>query len=280
MHSFPREISDAMTANDDRHVLATDLDGTLIPLEGNRQNRADLASVAAHLSSRKMLLAFVTGRHFESVSQAIREHGLPLPDWIICDVGTSVFRQQASGEFASVEAYQEHLGELIASLSIDELKSRLKTVQGLRIQEPEKQGRFKLSYYADASRLDELVALVERELRRDDAPYSIIHSVDPFTGDGLIDLLPAGVSKAYALAWWTEFVDLDPQAIIFAGDSGNDLAALTAGYRAILVGNADPDLARRVTQRHHDRGWKDRLLLASNPATSGVLEGLRWFQDS
>ncbi len=269
-----------MNEKADRHVLATDLDGTLIPLDDNRQNEADLKAVASYLSMHHMLLTFVTGRHFESVSHARQQYGLPLPNWIICDVGTSIFERQPSGEFAAVEAYQEHLGQLIASLPIRELESRLRFVDGLRIQEPEKQGRFKLSYYADASRLSELVGATERELERDDAPYSIIHSVDPFTGDGLIDLLPAGVSKAYALAWWTEYVELNPTAIIFAGDSGNDLAALTAGYRAIVVGNADRSLARQVTQLHREQGWKDRLLLASNSATSGVLEGLRWFQSS
>ncbi len=266
-----------MNKTADKRVLATDLDGTLIPLDGNHQNQVDLKILASHVAERGMLLVFVTGRHFESVRQAIDEYELPQPDWILCDVGTSVFERQASGEFDLVEAYQNHLSQRIASLPIQQLTARLGTVDGLRMQEPEKQGRFKLSYYADASRLSHLVGEIQQELHRDDAPYSIIHSVDPFTGDGLIDLLPAGVSKAYAMAWWTEYVELNPKSIIFAGDSGNDWAALTAGYQAILVGNADRSLARQVAQLHQERGWKDRLLLASNSATSGILEGLDWF---
>jgi hypothetical protein len=55
-------------------------------------------------------------------------------------------------------------------------------------------------------------------------------------GNGLIDLLPTNVSKAHALAWWVDHARMMPDSIVFASDSGKELAALTAGYRAILVG--------------------------------------------
>ncbi|MCA9201251.1 MAG: hypothetical protein KDA87_27105, partial [Planctomycetales bacterium] len=58
----------------------------------------------------------------------------------------------------------------------------------------------------------------------------------------------------------------------------NDWAALTAGFRAILVANADRDLAQRVFQFHQEHGWQNRLFLATQPATSGVLEGCCWFE--
>ena len=104
--------------------------------------------------------------------------------------------------------------------------------------------------------------------------------VDPFTGEGLIDFLPQGVSKDYALRWWVEHTGRDEQTILFAGDSGNDLAALTAGYRSIVVANADESVAQAVSDAHQNAGWEDRLFLAQKPATSGVLEGLRHFQAS
>jgi hydroxymethylpyrimidine pyrophosphatase-like HAD family hydrolase len=148
----------------------------------------------------------------------------------------------------------------------------------LRLQEPEKQGRFKLSFYTDAGRLDELVARVQRELEKSLAPYTIVPSIDPFNGDGLIDVLPATVSKAHALEWLVQHMGSSREAVVFAGDSGNDLAALTAGYRAVLVGNADPLIAEQACQVHGESGWKNRLYLARGQATSGVLEGCRWFR--
>ena len=138
----------------------------------------------------------------------------------------------------------------------------------------EKQGRFKLSFYAHAADLAQLVSRIQRDLDQAAAPYSIIHSVDPFNGDGLIDLLPAGVSKAHALSWWTKHTGRSPEDIVFAGDSGNDLAALTAGYRAIVVGNADRELAEQVRTAHQKAGWKNRLYVASGRSDERCSGGL------
>ena len=258
-------------------VLATDLDGTLIPLNQDPHNQSDLRVLSEQFQDRGNSLIFVTGRHFESVSQAIKDFQLPIPEWIICDVGTSIFQRQESGEFTLVTAYQDYQDQIIAAMPIDSLREKLETIDGLRLQEPVKQGRFKLSFYADATQLETLVDHVQDVLTKTDAPYSIINSVDPFNGDGLIDLLPATVSKALALEWWTEKNGYDPANIVFSGDSGNDLAALTAGYRTILVGNADRRLAQRVYDLHQASEWKNRLYLAQGTATSGVLEGCRWF---
>ncbi len=258
-------------------VLATDLDGTLIPLEGNVQNRADLQVLATQLELNAVQLVYVTGRHLASVVEAIDGFQLPTAGWLIADVGTSIYKRQVTGEFQPVEAYQRHQEQLIASMPIDVLRQRLEPIEGLSLQEPEKQGPFKLSFYTDAADLDGQVERVRWQLDQTHAPYSIIHSVDPFSGDGLIDLLPAGVSKAHALAWWVQNSHLRDQGIVFAGDSGNDLAALTAGYRSIVVGNADRSLAKQVYQAHRDSGWENRLYLARAQATSGVLEGCRWF---
>jgi hydroxymethylpyrimidine pyrophosphatase-like HAD family hydrolase len=258
-------------------ILATDLDGTLIPLDADPQNQADLQTLAREFATRNLTLIYVTGRHFASAMQAIRDCRLPPPAWLICDVGTTIFQRQASGRFELVDAYRQHQDQIIAPLPIDTLRQQLLSIDGLRLQEPESQGRFKLSFYADAARLDDLVARLQRELEQRAAPYSMIPSTDPFTGDGLIDLLPATVSKEHALAWWVQHSGANPDAVVFSGDSGNDLAALTAGYRAILVGNADRSVAQQVYESHRESGWKDRLYLARGKATSGVLEGCRWF---
>ena len=109
------------------------------------------------------------------------------------------------------------------------------------------------------------------------APFWTIDSVDPFNGDGLIDFLPKGVSKAYALRWLAEHQQWPHESVVFAGDSGNDLAALSEGFLAIVVGNADRQVAREAESAHARAGWRRRLYLAEKGATSGVLEGCQWF---
>ena len=270
-------MPDQPVTPDGRRVLATDLDGTLIPLDGDEQSQSDLRTLAEHLAHADITLTYVTGRHFESVAKAIEQFQLPQPDWVICDVGTSIYERTESGEFRPVEAYQRHQERIVAGMSTAALREQLESINGLRIQEEEKQGRFKLSFYANAAELNHIVDRIQRELDTTSTPYSIIHSVDPFNGDGLIDLIPATVSKAHALEWWARQTRLSPDAIVFAGDSGNDLAALTAGHRAIVVGNADHNVVQRAYNEHREAGWKNRLFLARGNATSGVLEGCRWF---
>ncbi|MEZ6089425.1 MAG: HAD family hydrolase [Pirellulaceae bacterium] len=194
---------------------------------------------------------------------------------IICDVGSTVCRVDRDGKCHVVEAYVARLQEIVGSSSFESLHDDLRSIETLRLQEQEKQGRFKLSYYTDAARLQETVEKVLARIKGQ--PFGMISSVDPFNGDGLIDLLPANVSKAFALRWWCEHLDRDPMDIIFAGDSGNDLAVLTAGYRAIVVGNADRSVVEEATISHRKSGWSGRLHVASASATSGVLEGCRFF---
>lgn len=261
-----------------RRVLATDLDGTLIPHSSDQQNLEDLRTLTAQLKRDRVMLVYVTGRHFQSVLQAMGEFHLPTPEWVICDVGTSIFQRHESGEFSLLEAYQQHQEQILTSMPIQVLRRQLESIETLRLQPEGNQGQFKLSFYVQADQLDRLARHVQAQLDRTNAPYSIVASVDPFTGAGLIDLLPSTVSKAHALRWWAEHTKLSEESIVFAGDSGNDWEAFTAGYRTIVVGNADHRLAQRVHAAHQDAGWRNRLCLARGSATSGLLEGCRRFQ--
>ncbi len=258
-------------------ILATDLDGTLIPLPQHGQHVADLRRLAELLAAHRVPLVFVTGRHLASVESAIAEHQLPSPQWILSDVGTTMWIA-GEGEFTQFEAYRAHLAELIADFPLAELQGRLRDWPDLQLQEPKNQGAFKLSFYSNAELCAGLADRLRTALRDWQAPYSVIDSLDPFTDRGLIDLLPREVSKAYALDWWCQHaVSMAPEAVLFAGDSGNDLAALVAGYRSIVVANAHESLALQVQRAHQQAGWQDRLYLAEVAATSGVLAGCHWF---
>ncbi|MFN3152398.1 HAD-IIB family hydrolase [Bremerella sp.] len=258
-------------------VLATDLDGTLIPLQDKPENKADLVKLEEALKENSVTLTFVTGRHLASVQDAIERYALPKPNWVICDVGTSIYQRTDGGSFEIAQAYVDHLKGIVGEISTTKLREEFASLSSLRLQEEEKQGPFKLSFYCDAKRLHAVHDEVLQQLTHRRLPYSLISSVDPFTGDGLIDLLPTDVSKAHALQWWTDHAGMDNKQLVFCGDSGNDLAAMTAGYRTIVVGNASPELMETVHQHYESRMQVDRLYLAEKPATSGVLAGCRHF---
>lgn len=258
-------------------VLATDLDGTLIPLKDNTKNEEDLIQLECALQENNVTLTFVTGRHLESVQDAIQRHALPSPDWVICDVGTSIYQRMHDGSFQITQPYYDHLQSIVGETSTSRLREEFASFDRLRLQEEEKQGPFKLSFYCDAKQLHAVHDEVLNLLAHRRLPYNLISSVDPFNGDGLIDLLPTDVSKAYALQWWTDHAGMDNKEIVFSGDSGNDLAAMTAGYRTIVVGNASPELMETVHQHYESRLQVERLYLAEQSATSGVLAGCRHF---
>lgn len=269
-------------------VLATDLDGTLIPLEEHAQNRTDLRALESQLAGHQLQLVFVTGRRFESAVEAITQYDLPIPEWILCDVGTSIYQVDSSSpaqsdvskRFRYSETYHAHLTSRLGEHSTVTLQQRLKSLAAklsLQTQESEKQSPFKLSYYADALRLTEIHAQLESYLSEHGLPYSIVSSEDPFNGDGLIDFLPKGVHKGHALQWWSSHTAMDDEHIIYAGDSGNDLAAFNSGYQSIVVANADRSVLATCQRHHMSEGWTGRLYAAQRPATSGVLEGLLHF---
>jgi len=258
-------------------LLATDLDGTLIPLAGDSEHHQALTLLTDLLKRHEMSLAFVTGRHFASVQNAIREHQLPLPDWILCDVGTSAYVRCADGKFRHVDRYAQTLHEITGGVEQQSLLDLAATIPNLRLQEPEKKSTFKISFYASPECLDEVVSQIDEQLIALNAPYQIISSIDPFTNDGLIDLLPTGVTKAFALEWLCRESALAQRSVIFAGDSGNDLAAFNAGYNTVIVGNAATSIVEQVQEAHRRAGWSNRLYHAAQQATSGVLEGVQHF---
>ncbi|QDT12172.1 Mannosylfructose-phosphate phosphatase [Planctomycetes bacterium K23_9] len=253
------------------------MDGTFIPLEGNADNVRDLAVLGQQMNRHQIDLVYVTGRDFALVNDAIDTYQLPAPMWVICDVGAAIYHRGESGDYDLLAEYRSHLSRIVATVGTAALLEPFSEIAGLRKQEESKQSEFKLSFYADAKHLDKTAGLLQNLVSEMKLPYEMIASVDPFTGDGLIDLLPRGVSKASALDWWAKHVGCHRQSIVFSGDSGNDLAALTAGYRSIVVGNASASLIEKVQQKHRSSAWDNRLHVAQASATSGVLEGLEHF---
>jgi sucrose-6F-phosphate phosphohydrolase len=261
-------------------LLATDLDGTLIPSPDSAhdsEQRLALMKLRDFATRGQLEIVFATGRHLQSVLDAIDEEGLPTPDWVICDVGSTVCSSE-KGVYRVNDEYLRHLNDITGDCDAQSLHLLLGPIKSLRIQEPEKQQTCKLSYYCDTDDLEPSVEQIEEALCERGLPFGVVSSLDPIDGYGLIDVLPQGINKAYALRWWSNWRGLDPDQIVFAGDSGNDYAALASGFRGILVGNAPPKLVRRLQSHHEQSGTKDRIYYSKSPYTAGVLEGCIHFE--
>ncbi len=259
-------------------VLATDLDGTLIPLEGSHSNEAALAALRNARLEKKLKLIYATGRHYESVLEAMQTWQLPVADWIVCDVGASIFHYNSDKvEYESFPLYSKHLEDITMGTDRRKVVTALEPVTGLQVQTADRQQRFKISYECTPEMLDKILVVINQILVDKELPFSAIGSVDPFEGCALIDVLPKNVSKAYALIWLSTHAEFCPDEVVYAGDSGNDTAALTSGFRAIVVGNASEGLATTVKAFMERRNLTGRLYFAKGNATTGVLEGCRHY---
>ena len=91
--------------------------------------------------------------------------------------------------------------------------------------------------------LDEVEARIEG--RFDEV---LIYSYDSQDDKGLLDVQPNSATKQTALEYVALAHDCSKTDVVFCGDSGNDIFPLTAGFRGVLVRNADEQLVTGVTQ--------------------------------
>jgi HAD superfamily hydrolase (TIGR01484 family) len=248
----------------------------LIPLERDANRLRQVSELVASIEATPSLqLAYVTGRHLSLGLQGIAEVGLPEPSWFVCDVGTSVYRKTEAG-FAIDEAYRAQMRAAFGGLAGEDVRSAIGSVEGIALQEDEKQSEFKVSYYTEG-RHEAFVDVVRARLEAAGAQINLVASFDPVSERGLLDVLPAGVAKDFAVRYLHDHTGVDESRLVYAGDSGNDRAAMLAGYRVIVVGNADGALKEDLGAESAVRGITDKIYFAEHPYARGVLEGLRHF---
>lgn len=76
-------------------------------------------------------------------------------------------------------------------------------------------------------------------------------------GDGIIEAVPKGTSKATGIAWLCEHLDISKEDTYALGDSINDLEMLSFAGHSIAMGNASQvakDAAEYVTSHIHEDG--------------------------
>ena len=265
-------------------LLCSDLDRTVLP-NGPQEESPDARPLLCALCERPdVTLAYVSGRHKELLRQAISTYAIPAPDYAIGDVGTTIY-DGIGGRWAPWQAWSAEIGGDWGPMERHDLERLFSDISALRLQEPEKQNTFKLSYYADMivdkdPLLDEMAA----RLGGVGVQASLIWSLDEAAHTGLLDVLPARATKLHAVRFLMERKGFTEQQTVFCGDSGNDLPALTSGLQAVLVRNAREEVRQLAKEGVAARGAEDQLYLAcggfldmNGNYSAGVLEGVCHF---
>ncbi len=219
---------------DKEMVLATDLDGTF--LGGTDEARKRFYTWIENNRDRVGLI-FVTGRDPGFIVQQVR-NGLPAPEYVIGDVGTTIASFDASGLVAPIEDLEAEIADLWGQSSTT-VPNALRSISGLK---PQSTGfRYRVSYDLDPELFDPRALDIVAEL-----------GLDALISDNrFFDVLPKGVSKGPSLLRLLAYLGVTNARTLVAGDTLNDLSMLELGLPAVAVGGSEPSLIERVKDYEH-----------------------------
>lgn len=262
-------------------LLCTDLDRTLIP-NGDQPESPGARELFSRLVLQpNVTLAYVTGRHRALVEEAMAAYQLPQPDYVIADVGSTIY-QVKSGNWTNWVRWEQELGRCWGSSVHADIQALFSDLGALQPQEQEKQGRYKLSYYLSVPEgPKELEQEMYARLKDAGIQATLIWSVDETTATGLLDVLPRAASKQHAIEFLMATMGFGLDNTVFAGDSGNDLAVMVSPIKSVLVANATDQVRRKALADAAAVGQSDTLYLAhgyfygmNGNYSAGILEGV------
>ncbi|MDK9709436.1 MAG: HAD-IIB family hydrolase [Desulforhopalus sp.] len=262
-----------------RLLLCTDLDRTLLP-NGAAPESAGARELFTQLANRDdVVVAFVTGRHLALVKKAIADYSLPLPEIIVADVGTTIYRSNRAG-WRRMKSWDHLLDADWRGLSWRDIDRLVGNIAGLSRQEEAKQGKYKLSFCLSLT-IDPQPVLcwLETRLRAAQINAALVWSIDEEKETGLIDLIPQCAGKLPAIRFVMHQYGFSLKGVLFAGDSGNDLDVLQSDIPSVLVANAHPVVKQQVTSStvaslHIASGG---YLGMNGNYAAGILEGAAYF---
>ena len=207
------------------HMLATDLDGTLVGDE------MALRSLLQYYEEQpyEISFAYVTGRHLASALSLIETEGLPAPDILIADVGTSVY---VGEHFIEDAEWTARMKANWHPIQIAEVAARFPQLKRQSLPN-EKRVSYTMQSGGESIFYQLEEALIEERL-----PHKLIVS-----SNRDVDILPLNSGKGEALQYVIRKYAHDDVQVLIAGDSGNDLDMLSLEYPSVIVGNAQEELA-------------------------------------
>lgn len=231
-------------------LLATDLDGTF--LGGSIDDRLKLYQIIKE--NRDIQLVFVTGRGLESVIPLLNDPTIPIPQYIIADVGATVC------DGATLAAIDEIQHEIERNWpSVYELQEAFSAIPSLVYQGVPQQRR--CSYY-----YDENTNLVKVHAIAEQKGCDVVTSVDKY-----LDILPKGVNKGSTLKKLVAHLEISARDVLVAGDTLNDLSLFQTGYQGVAVGESEIALLE-ATEGFSNVYQADRL------GAGGILESMENYE--
>lgn len=237
-----------------QHAFITDIDNTLL---GQRAGQEALVQWLID-NIGYTIFGIATGRSIESAVDILRKNRIPIPDVLITSVGSEI--HYGVRRIPDI-GWANHIRHLWRR---DDVVKTMQALPGLRLQAPENQREFKISYLVDAASMP-AVEQISQHLRAHGLHAQVIYSHGEF-----LDILPARASKGHAIRYLSYKWGLPLSHFLVSGDSGNDIEMLVGDTMAVVVGNYSTDL-------NHLKGMP-QIYFAQAPYAYGILEGMQHYR--
>ena len=268
-------------------LICTDLDRTLIPNGEQPESPQARLLFRQLVSNSQITLAYVTGRDQVLVQEAIAEYELPVPNFVIADVGSTIYEIK-NNQWLRLTDWDNQISVDWQHKTQTDLVNFFADFDHIKLQEISKQGLHKLSYYVSLNaELEPIVTKIQAKLTAEKIQANIIWSIDEKAHVGLLDILPLSANKYHAIAYLMKSQNFTLDNTIFSGDSGNDLDVLMSPIKSILVANAHLDVKEKIQSAMNQVGLKDSIYIAQGKSSklngnysAGILEGIfHYFPD-
>ncbi len=233
-------------------LMITDIDNTLV---GDNESMARLIEL---LESYRKNLAWgvATGRSLELTIESMTEYNIPMPDILICSVGTEIYY---GPDLRMDKGWQRHISH---KWKPEQVKAALESLEFLSSQEAEGQRSHKISYIMSDN--PEYLTEVHRKLREEKLWCQVIYSHHQY-----LDILPYRASKGRAIKYLKYKYEFPSRRVMVAGDSGNDEDMLRGKNNGLVVGNHSEELEIL-------RG-RPRVYFSSKKYAAGIIDGLIYY---
>ncbi len=239
------------TIADKDMVLATDLDGTF--LGGSDADREKFYQFIEN-NRHRIGLVFVTGRDPGFITNLTKKEGIPKPDFVVGDVGTTIAAVGDDHYLSPITELEKEIANAWGD-SGSRVQVALNNVSGLRLQSSG--FRYRVSYDMDPDTFDSTALDIVAEL-----------GLDALISDNrFFDVLPKDVSKGPSLLRLLEHHGIENRKCLVAGDTLNDLSMLALGLPAVAVGGSEQALLDKVSDLDH-------LHVAQGIGVAGIAEAI------
>ncbi len=235
-------------------TLISDIDGTIL---GDSQGLFELNGFLNE-NRDKFFIVYATGRDITEMHRGLFTEGLIMPDAAILSTGSEIYTVE-NGIFTPDTEWENTISVSWNKKAAEESaeKTGCMITQG-------KSEKFKVSYFIEPSRADEIRRMLECRFKENNVRAKIIISHGKY-----LDIIPENCDKGKAGEFLIKKLNKPAQSTIVAGDSENDVDLFESFSQGIVVGNAHSGLRLAANDRD--------FYMAGAHCGYGVLEGLKYY---